>query len=166
VVLVSDECRIQKESGIQSIWYPCGKYPEVKVEQVKQALSFYGALDVKTGRETVLDAPRQTSFYTVRFLRKLEAKYRGRNVLLIWDGAPSHRGEVKKYLKEKNKKWKLRIEYFPSYSPDLNPQEQVWKRGKQAITHNSEDDFDTKTLNFYKYLVKTQFNTNFLKKYL
>ena len=166
MVLVSDECRIQKESGLTSIWYPQGKYPEIKVEQVKQALSFYGALDVKTGRETILDAPRQTSLYTVRFLRKLEAKYWGKNVLLIWDGAPSHRGEVRKYLKEKNKKWKLRIEYFPAYSPDLNPQEQVWKRGKQAITHNSEDDFDTKTLEFYKYLVRTRFNTNFLKKYL
>jgi len=49
--LVSDECRIQKESGITSIWYQRGKYPEIKVEQVKQALSFYGALDVKTGRK-------------------------------------------------------------------------------------------------------------------
>jgi len=53
VVLVSDECRIQKESGITSIWFPQGKYPEIKVEQVKQALSFYGALDVKTGREKI-----------------------------------------------------------------------------------------------------------------
>ncbi|KKS83477.1 MAG: hypothetical protein UV59_C0038G0002 [Candidatus Gottesmanbacteria bacterium GW2011_GWA1_43_11] len=107
MVLVSDECRIQKESGITSIWYQRGKYPEIKVEQVKQALSFYGALDVKTGRETVLDASRQTSFYTVRFLRKLEAKYRGKNVLLIWDGAPSHRGEVRKYLKEKKQEMEV-----------------------------------------------------------
>lgn len=165
MVLVSDECRIQKESGIQSIWYPKGQYPEIKVEQVKQACSFYGALNVRTGKETVLDAPRQMSWYTVQFLRKLERQYRGKDVLLIRDGAPSHWGKVKNYLREKEKKWKLRIEYFPSYSPDLNPQEQVWKRGKQAVTHNSEDDFDTKTLNFYKFLVKTTFKTNFLGKY-
>jgi len=165
VVLVADECRLQRESGLTSIWYQRGKYPEIRVDQVKEAVSFYGALNVKTGKVTILDAPRQKSLYTVQFLRKLESKYKGKNVLLIWDGAPSHRGKVKDYLKEKDKKWKLEIMYFPSYSPDLNPQEHVWKRARQEVTHNSEDDFDTKILKFYWFLTKTRFKTNFLEKY-
>ncbi|MBI4999727.1 IS630 family transposase [Candidatus Gottesmanbacteria bacterium] len=162
--MVADECRIQRESGVTSIWFKKGKYPNIKVDQKREAVSFYGALNIKTGEETVLDASRQTSRNTVSFLRKLERIYQRKDVLLIWDGAPWHRGEVKKYLKEKNKKWKLQLMYFPPYSPDYNPQEQVWKRSKQEIIHNSEEEFEVKILNFYKFLVRTKFNTNFINK--
>ena len=165
MVLVADECKVQRESGLTSIWYPRGKYPTVKQDSVREALSFYGALDLATGECTVLDTPWQNSKYTVRFLRKLEGGYKGKKVLLIWDGASHHRGEVKNYLARKDKDWKLELMYFPAYSPDLNPQEHVWKEARRHITHNSEDEFEEKTLKFYKFLVKTKFKSNFLEKY-
>lgn len=165
MVLVADECRIERESGLTSIWYPKGEYPEIRVDQVKEAISFYGALNIETGQCHVLDTPRQKSKYTVKFLEKLEGYYPGKRVLLIWDGAPWHRGEVKTYLKKGNKKWQLEIIYFPPYAPDLNPQEHVWKEGRAKTTHNSEEEFEDKALNFYKYLVQNTFKTNFLKKY-
>lgn len=56
--------------------------------------------------------------------------------------------------------------YFPSYSPDMNPQEHVWKRGREACTHNSEDSFEIKVHKFYRYLITKKFRTNFLQKYL
>lgn len=165
MVLVEDECRLQEESSLSAIWYPRGQYPTIKVHQRKKAISFYGALNVKTGECIALDTPRQTSIWTVKFLRKLEGAYRDKKVLLIWDGAPWHRGEVKRYLREGDKLWKLKLMYFPPYWPKLNPQEKVWKEAKGKISHNSTDDFDAKTLNFYKYLISNTFNTNFLKKY-
>ena len=167
MVLVEDESKVQKESGIGSIWYQKGQYPDIKVSQEKKALSFYGALNVKTGKCHIMDSLRQKSKYTVEFLRRLENSYKGKRVLLIWDGAPWHRGEVKTYLKkETEKKWKLEIMYFPPYSPDFNPQEHIWKEAKSKTTKNSEDDFDTKLLNFRNYIIKTKFKTNFLSKYL
>lgn len=165
--MVADESKVQKESGIQSIWYKRGRYPDIKVVQEKKTLSFYGALNVKTGQCHLMDCHRQTSTHTVEFLQRLESYYRGKNVLLIWDGAPWHRGEVKKYLKkETEKRWCLEIMYFPPYSPDFNPQEHVWKEAKAKTTKNSEDDFNTKLLSFRNYIVKTKFKTNFLSKYL
>src|SRR5205807_3985618 len=99
VVLVGDECRVDKESGIKRIWYPRGEYPEIKVEQEKEAVSFYGALNVKTGKQSVRRIiGRQNSANTVLFLEQLEKEYQRMDVLLIWDGAPSHRGEVIVYL--------------------------------------------------------------------
>ena len=166
MVLVSDECRVEREFGIMGIWYLKGKQPSVAVDQKKEAISFYGALNVVTGKETVSPAPRQTSEYTVRFLRKLEKEYQGKKVLLIWDGAPWHRGKVRDYLKEKGKKWWLEIIYFPAYSPDLNPQEHVWKLAKQTCTHNSEDSFEVKVKRFYRFLKRKKFVTNFLEKYM
>ena len=165
--MVEDESRVQKESGIKSIWYKRGEYPDIKVTGDRKARSFYGALNVKTGKCHLMDSTRQTSINTVTFLRRIENFYKGKRVLLLWDGAPWHRGEVRKYLKKKTeKKWKLEIKYFPAYSPDLNPQEHVWKEAKEKTTKNSEEEFEDKALKFYKYIVKTKFKTNFLKKYL
>lgn len=167
MVLVEDESRVQKESGIQSIWFHRGKYPDIKVVGEKKALSFYGALNVKTGKCHIMDSSRQKSKHTVEFLRRLESSYQDKRVLLIWDGAPWHRGKVKEYLKKTTeKKWKLEILYFPPYSPDLNPQEHIWKEAKEKTTKNSEEEFDSKLLKFYKYITKTKFKTNFLLKYL
>lgn len=164
MVLVEDECRVQRESSIKSIWYRKGTYPTIKVDQKKEGRSFYGALDVKTGKDHVWDCERQNSAATVCFLRQLEDYYQGKQVLLLWDGAPSHRGKVKAYLRER-KRWQLTLVYFPPYSPDLNPQEHVWKQAKQATTHNSEDSFDNKLYKFRQYLVHITFTTNFLEKY-
>lgn len=149
-----------------SIWYPKGKQPTIRVNQVREAVSFYGALDVQRGREIVMKTPRQESCYTVEFLRKLERRYAGKKVLLLWDGAPWHRGKVREYLEERNKQWFLEILYFPPYSPDMNPQEQVWKAAKRQCTHNSIDEFDVKVRKFYHFLYRKKFYTNFLKKFL
>jgi transposase len=94
-------------------------------------------------------------------------------VLLIWDGAPSHRGEVKSYLKQlyqqrrtyHKRRWKLQLMYFPPYWPKLNPQERVWKAGKQQTIHNSEDSYEDKLYKFRQFVTNHTFKTNFLIKY-
>lgn len=174
MVLVEDEARVQRESGLKSIWFQKGQHPTIRVDQKKEGQSFYGALDVKSGKCHLWDiADKQNSANTVRFLRQLEDDYQGLDVLLIWDGAPSHRGEVKKYLKQlheqrrtyHHKRWKLEIMYFPPYWPKLNPQESIWKQGKQHTTHNSEDSYPDKLYKFRQYITQNTFKTNFLKKY-
>jgi hypothetical protein len=49
VVLVADECRIEKEAGTGAVWFPRGETITIKVDQQKQAVSFYGALNVESG---------------------------------------------------------------------------------------------------------------------
>lgn len=173
MVLVEDESRVQRESSLKSIWFSKGQYPIIKVDQKKEGRSFYGTLNVKTGKCHLWDTDKQNSRHTVDYLKQLEDHYQGMDVLLVWDGAPSHRGEVKKYLKELHKqkrtyhkkRWKLQLMYFPPYSPKLNPQERVWKAAKQATTHNSEDSYEDKLYKFRQFITKTKFNTNFLTKY-
>ena len=164
--MVVDECRVEQSSGVMRVWYPKGKQPTIRIDQEREAVSFYGALEVAAGKETVMKAPKQNSDYTVLFLRKLEKRYAGKKALLLWDGAPWHRGKVREYLQEKNKQWFLNILYFPPYSPDMNPQEQVWKIAKRRCTHNREDEFALKVRRFYHFLYKKKFHTNFLKKFL
>ena len=57
-------------------------------------------------------------------------------VILIEDGAPYHRSaEVKQFKAEKEAADKLFSYRLPSYSPDKNPIEKLWKNTKAEATH-------------------------------
>jgi len=71
----------------------------------------------------------------VGFLRVLLRKIRGK-VLLIWDGAPIHKGRaIQEYLARGAAK-RLHLERLPGYAPDLNPDEGVWNYLKRVELKN------------------------------
>lgn len=58
-----------------------------------------------------------------------------KNILLIWDNAPSHKSQtVKQFLAQQEEQnpeiWMTNI---PPYSPELNPIEQVWGYLKKKL---------------------------------
>lgn len=61
----------------------------------------------------------------VRFLRLLLRKIKGR-LLIIWDGAPIHRGQVIKAFLARGAAKRLHLEQLPGYAPELNPDEGIW----------------------------------------
>jgi transposase len=68
----------------------------------------------------------------MRFIRKV-LKEHPRLVIFV-DNAPWHRGKaIKKFCRKHGKT--LRLFYFPSYSPELNPVEQHWKVTKKALSN-------------------------------
>lgn len=99
---------------------------------------------------------------TVNFLMILLMLY-PQPILLLMDRAPWHFGEVKDLIDQTDR---LQVIYFPPACPDLNPQEHVWERARDAISHNHTyrqfqpliDDFET-------YLNETLFETNFMNTY-
>lgn len=156
--MVADECRVQEDVDLGYIWYKRNEYPEVKTVQNKNAFSFYGALDVNSGEVISRVTPWQNSSHTVRFLKQLGKKYKGKRVLIIWDGARWHNSKaIKKYLREKKDfKW-LELMYFPAYSPELNPIEHVWREMKQKVVHNNPADLNTKKKQCKKFLGSRKF---------
>ena len=68
--------------------------------------------------------------------RRLSASTEQRS-LVIWDGAPIHRGQpVKDFLRRAAAK-RLRLEQLPSYAPDLNPAEGIWTYLKRVELANT-----------------------------
>jgi transposase len=61
----------------------------------------------------------------IRFLRHLRRHFRGRRVILIWDGLGAHRSRAMRAYLTHQRRW-LHVERLPGYAPDLNPIEQVW----------------------------------------
>lgn len=75
-----------------------------------------------------------------RFIRHLLRHLRGGPVILLLDNASMHRGRLLRQLPQQHKR--LHIEYFPSYTPELNPDEGVWSWTKRALANTSPLDLD------------------------
>jgi hypothetical protein len=61
---------------------------------------------------------------------------------------------------------RLHLIYFPVVSPDLNPQEHVWKAARKAVSHNPiEPCFAELANRFDDHLASTAFKSSFLDRY-
>jgi transposase len=72
----------------------------------------------------------------VRFLKHLLARLPG-PLLVIWDGAPIHRGQPVRDFLAGGAARRLHLERLPGYAPDLNPLDQgVWQHLKHVELAN------------------------------
>lgn len=60
----------------------------------------------------------------IPFLRALKRHFRGRPVLLIWDGLGAHKGRRMRAYVARQRAW-VTLDPLPAYAPELNPLEQV-----------------------------------------
>ena len=85
-------------------------------------------------------------------------------IILFWDRAPWHRGKPIDQVLEENPR--LEIIFFPTATPDLNPQEHIWKAVRKEVSHNHLEARlpDLATL-FLSELNSGTFESSFLDKY-
>lgn len=157
VLLVEDEMVLSSQTTFQKIWLPQGEYPKIEVSNTKMNRSVYGFLNLKSGEEHAFKRERQNMFITAEILKEIRSFYPDKKVLVLWDGAGWHRGSrVSEFVREDGK---MKTLYFPSYSPEENPQEHVWKKGRSQITHNRFiPNIDKATDDFVSYLNNTKFH--------
>ncbi len=135
VVLVEDEMIITSQTTLQKIWLPENDQHKIECSNTRKRRSIYGFLNIKIGKQMAFKSEKQTSEIAAKFLHKVLNTYKGKKVLLFWDNAPWHKGDaMKKFLDTCTN---FLIINFPTYSPDKNPQEQLWKAGRTNVTHNT-----------------------------
>jgi transposase len=72
--------------------------------------------------------------HTIEFLVHM-GRLGADRLLVIWDGSPIHRrAEVKAFLAEAGDA--IHLESLPSYAPDLNPVEWLWRHLKEVEMRN------------------------------
>src|SRR5258708_15468732 len=116
-------------------WAPCGQTPLLRVPLTHDHLSAISGITA-AGRlfmQTQEHAYRSPD--VVRFLRLLLRKIRGK-LLVIWDGAPIHRGQPIKDFLRKGAARRLHLEQLPGYAPELNPDEGIWNYLKRVELGN------------------------------
>lgn len=76
-----------------------------------------------------------TSSEVVRFLRHLLRHIDGK-LLIIWDGAPIHRGQLIKEFLASGGAQRIHLERLPGYAPELNADEGIWQYLKRVELKN------------------------------
>ena len=86
-----------------------------------------------------------------------------KKIALFWDNAGWHKGSVtQEFVKADGN---IAIVWLPRYAPEENPQENVWKAGRSAVTHNEYiADIDHATDALVHFFNETTFPYSFLGK--
>lgn len=163
VILAVDEMSLYFQATLTRVWAPRGQTPIVAVHPQREWMHFYGALNLRDGREVALPALEQTSAITASFVMILLMLY-PQPILLLLDRAPWHFGDDMRALLASTDR--LQLLFFPPACPDLNPQEHVWERARDTISHNhTYRQFQPLLGDFETYLNETLFQTDFMDAY-
>ena len=152
------------QATTMNVWSPQGQTPIVRVDPGRRKAGFYGTLNLCSGHELVTRTEIFNAEVSAQHLQLILDTYPNVPILLFWDRAPWHRGPAIQAILEANPR--LEVIEFPVASPELNPQEQVWKQTRRAVSHNHltprlaqlADDFE-------QHLLSTVFESSFLERY-
>jgi len=159
VILALDEMSLYFQATQTRVWSPVGQTPIVRVHPQRESVYFYGALNLRDGREVALPASEANAQMTANFVMILLLLY-PQPILLLLDRASWHFGEVTSLFEQTDR---LQVIYFPPACPALNPQEHVWERTREAISHNHTfRQFQPLIDDFEHYLNLTLFSTDFM----
>ena len=134
LILFGDECSFAQWGSLSYTWAPRGHQPVVKTCGRRRAYKVFGLIDYFSGRFFFQGITgRFTSETYAAFLQDVLTKTQ-QHVILIQDGAKYHTSkEMAQFFAahaERLTKFQL-----PSYSPDFNPIEYLWKKIKKRATH-------------------------------
>jgi len=164
VIVAGDEASLYLQATLKVVWHAQGQTPIVKLHPGRESTHFYAALNLVSGRETTLRTQVMNAAASALFLLRLLEAYLDRPILLFWDRAPWHRGQAIQQVLAANPR--LEIVYLPAGAPDLNPQEQVWKDTRNAVSHNHRHaKLDQLADAFEHHLVSTVFPCSLLEKH-
>jgi transposase len=104
-------------------------------QKINGMRNLFGGLDVIEGREVIESYERRRSGEFCDFLRKLKERYFGYGLWLVMDNVPVHKSKMSLAMMEE-----LGIHQFwlPKASPELNPQELVWKLMQNRYINNRD----------------------------
>lgn len=164
LVLAEDEATLYLQATTMRVWAPRGETPGIAVDPGRANTHFYGTLNLHTGRETVTRSDGMNAEGSAAHLEAVLKAWPAVPLFLLWDRAPWHAGPPIRALLQAHPR--LELWYFPPAAPELNPQEQVWKATRSAISHNHQWlQLDPLVRAWLQYLTTTRFDTSFLDNY-
>lgn len=158
VVLAADESRITWEAEIRRAWLKRNEKTVVKVHRNSEYQNYFGASNIKNGKPFIARLSWQNTDEIIETLKKLSHAYSGKKICLIWDNARWHKAKkLRNELRKGRTLEKIHLINFPPYAPDVNPQEHIWKFGKERISNQTIDSFSQTISIFEKSIRKNKF---------
>jgi transposase len=134
LLLFGDEASFPQWGTLTYTWARRGQQPKVKTCGKRKGYKVFGLIDYFTGHFFYQGQEgRLTSAAYIPFLTRVLA-HTIQPSILIRDGAKYHTSaETKAFFAQQTAR--LEVIQLPSYSPDYNPIEKLWKKIKQQETH-------------------------------
>lgn len=128
--------------NVRKTWAPIGNTPIVRYNYRRDRISAISAVTVSPSRKHLglyfrLHTANITGVEVIGFLRHLLRHLRG-PIVLLWDGGTIHRRVIVKEFLQKHKR--LHTHRFPAYAPEVNPDEFVWTKAKNALANGLPQD--------------------------
>jgi transposase len=128
VIYFQDESGVRSDFHSGTTWALKGQTPVVETTGARFGLNMMAAITPRGEMHFMLVHGSVIADRICEFLKRLMHGH-DKKVFLIWDGHPTHKA---KKVKQCIESYDGRLEIFvlPSYSPDLNPIEQLWNHTK------------------------------------
>lgn len=134
LLLFGDEAGFAQWGSLGYTWAPIGQQPVVKTTGVRKAYKVFGLIDFFSGR--LFSQGLTGRFNGASYITFLESVLTQTTepLFLVQDGASYHRAApVKAFFTQHADR--LHVTQLPSYSPDYNPIEYLWRAIKRTATH-------------------------------
>jgi hypothetical protein len=134
-LLFVDEATVRRHPTLTAQWCMVDDGPAIPTGDDHTKVHVYGAVAPLTGRTHYRISLTLGKGEFATFLRQLLRYYRDQHLVVIHDRAEQHRGAVvERVLSEAE--GRLLLMPQPAYSPELNPEERIWKWMRRVVTHN------------------------------
>lgn len=133
-IMFGDEASFPQWGSLSYTWARKGKQPVVKTSGIRKCYKVFGLIEYFSGKFFSKGYEGRLNSYSYsEFLKDVLKKTR-KHIILIQDGAPYHKSKAMKKFFEKNSS-RITVYRLPSYSPDYNPIEMLWKKIKEDEIH-------------------------------
>lgn len=132
-------------------WIIKGVIKEIPTNTARKRINLNGALDISDFDLVIREDPTLNAQSTIALFKQIEDKNPlAEAIYVIADNAPYYRSKL---IKEHLQDSKIKIIFLPSYSPNLNLIERLWKFFHKTVQYNQYystfDRFKKVSLNFF-----------------
>jgi len=135
LILFEDEASFAQWGSLSYTWARRGHQPEVPTSGKRKGYKGFGAIEYFSGRlfSQGIEGRFNSETYQAFLQRIMEQTTE--HLFLIHDGARYHTSASTQAFLATHRE-RITEHPLPSYSPDYNPIEYLWKKTKQRATHN------------------------------
>src|SRR5215510_5980697 len=135
LLLFEDEASFAQWGSLSYTWARRGRQPEVPTSGKRKGYKVFGAIEYFSGRLFYQGIEGRFNSESYQAFLKMIMAQTKEPLFLIHDGAKYHTSQSTKQFLDAHRA-RITVEPLPSYSPDYNPIEYLWKKTKQRATHN------------------------------
>lgn len=136
MVYFEDESGVSLAPVIGKTWAPKGQTPIVRVTGKRGGVLAMSAISPSGRMCFRLEKRKVNANVLIEFINQIGAQHPSRKVGIVMDQAPCHIAKKVKRLSEQSPR--LRVFHLPPYSPNLNPDEKVWRHMKHVELKNHQ----------------------------